>query len=69
MYNTGIFLIVFGLLLVVFNGYLMLGNYKKHLIENERNTITYIINGLTLLSAFSLTIVGIAYIFIVHAQL
>lgn len=69
MYNTGIFLIIFGLVLVVFNGYLMLENYKKYLIANENNKLKFVVNSLTLLSSFSLGVVGIVYIFIIHSQL
>ncbi|MGL9820285.1 hypothetical protein IGM03_002526 [Enterococcus sp. DIV0436] len=68
MYTTSIILVVAGLLFTVINVFLLLKNYKFCLV-NHKNKKILIPNIITLVAAFSMTILGIMYYFIIFNQL
>ncbi len=68
MYTTSIVLVVAGLLFTVINVFLLLKNYKFCLV-NHKNKKILIPNIITLVAAFSMTILGIMYYFIIFNQL
>lgn len=68
MYTTSIILVAAGILFTVINVFLLLKNYKFCLV-NHKNKKILIPNIITLVAAFSMTILGIMYYFIIFNQL